>query len=215
MSRKLIVVVPAVVAMGAGVLSLMVAASSPRPLISPAAPVRLGLPPQTGPPPPRLQVSWHYAEITIDLGWLGGLRSRNLVIPFWALFALFSICLTVVLLRVPLWWYRRHKLVMATLSFWVSVFTIFCTLNAIPHVVGARLNLFRMLRQLLGSEGVALALVLALPLGASYAVARTVFSTLGRPSGVTTGFCQTCGYDLTGNASGVCPECGAEVARHD
>jgi hypothetical protein len=25
------------------------------------------------------------------------------------------------------------------------------------------------------------------------------------------GHCQTCGYDLTGNQSGVCPECGALV----
>jgi hypothetical protein len=25
------------------------------------------------------------------------------------------------------------------------------------------------------------------------------------------GHCQTCGYDLTGNESGVCPECGSEV----
>jgi hypothetical protein len=35
------------------------------------------------------------------------------------------------------------------------------------------------------------------------------------------GHCQTCGYDLTGNTSGVCPECGelvtassAEEVRH-
>ena len=26
------------------------------------------------------------------------------------------------------------------------------------------------------------------------------------------GLCVTCGYDLTGNVSGVCPECGAAVA---
>jgi hypothetical protein len=30
----------------------------------------------------------------------------------------------------------------------------------------------------------------------------------GRP-----GVCARCSYDLTGNVSGVCPECGAEVAR--
>ncbi|MBN1344072.1 MAG: hypothetical protein JXQ73_15410 [Phycisphaerae bacterium] len=27
------------------------------------------------------------------------------------------------------------------------------------------------------------------------------------------GHCQRCGYDLTGNTSSVCPECGAEAAR--
>ena len=27
------------------------------------------------------------------------------------------------------------------------------------------------------------------------------------------GFCQTCAYDLTGNESGVCPECGEAVSE--
>jgi hypothetical protein len=27
------------------------------------------------------------------------------------------------------------------------------------------------------------------------------------------GHCQCCGYNLTGNVSGVCPECGAEIER--
>ena len=27
------------------------------------------------------------------------------------------------------------------------------------------------------------------------------------------GHCQRCGYDLTGNVSGVCPECGSEVKQ--
>jgi hypothetical protein len=26
------------------------------------------------------------------------------------------------------------------------------------------------------------------------------------------GHCQRCGYDLTGNTSGVCPECGAQIS---
>ncbi len=28
---------------------------------------------------------------------------------------------------------------------------------------------------------------------------------------VPSGHCRECGYDLTGNVSGVCPECGVEV----
>ncbi len=28
------------------------------------------------------------------------------------------------------------------------------------------------------------------------------------------GLCGTCGYNLTGNASGMCPECGEKLARH-
>jgi predicted RNA-binding Zn-ribbon protein involved in translation (DUF1610 family) len=27
------------------------------------------------------------------------------------------------------------------------------------------------------------------------------------------GFCQECGYNLTGNVSGVCPECGTKIER--
>lgn len=30
---------------------------------------------------------------------------------------------------------------------------------------------------------------------------------------VRLGLCLSCGYDLTGNESGVCPECGTEVGR--
>jgi hypothetical protein len=26
-------------------------------------------------------------------------------------------------------------------------------------------------------------------------------------------FCSTCRYDLTGNVSGICPECGTEIVR--
>ena len=29
------------------------------------------------------------------------------------------------------------------------------------------------------------------------------------------GHCQSCGYDLTGNVSGVCPECGTEIERDE
>ena len=29
------------------------------------------------------------------------------------------------------------------------------------------------------------------------------------------GHCQTCGYDLTGNVSGQCPECGEGMSRRD
>jgi hypothetical protein len=28
------------------------------------------------------------------------------------------------------------------------------------------------------------------------------------------GFCQCCGYDLTGNVSGRCPECGIKINLH-
>lgn len=29
------------------------------------------------------------------------------------------------------------------------------------------------------------------------------------------GFCVHCDYDLTGNETGVCPECGEKIAHHE
>ncbi len=29
----------------------------------------------------------------------------------------------------------------------------------------------------------------------------------------TTGHCLSCGYDFTGNTSGICPECGVRIGR--
>jgi hypothetical protein len=49
----------------------------------------------------------------------------------------------------------------------------------------------------------ALVVVLLVPLVARLAYALRTRRTLGH--------CQSCGYDLTANASGRCPECGAEV----
>lgn len=43
--------------------------------------------------------------------------------------------------------------------------------------------------------------------------ARSFRLTPGGDDGYPPGHCQTCGYDLTGNLSGVCPECGTEVEK--
>ena len=29
------------------------------------------------------------------------------------------------------------------------------------------------------------------------------------------GYCDSCGYDLTGNVSGICPECGRRVSNQE
>jgi len=36
---------------------------------------------------------------------------------------------------------------------------------------------------------------------------------LVRRQPLAAGHCQTCGYNLTGNVSGVCPECGETMAE--
>jgi len=33
------------------------------------------------------------------------------------------------------------------------------------------------------------------------------------PSGRRPGLCEKCDYDLTGNESGICPECGTPIAH--
>ena len=38
-----------------------------------------------------------------------------------------------------------------------------------------------------------------------------LFRRLSRARTRREGFCLTCGYNLTGNVSGVCPECGAPI----
>lgn len=47
----------------------------------------------------------------------------------------------------------------------------------------------------------------AAALSASVALLRS----LVRKREIPTGYCQECGYNLTGNVSGVCPECGEKI----
>lgn len=39
-----------------------------------------------------------------------------------------------------------------------------------------------------------------------------LLAMLPKPDRVAAGHCETCGYDLTGNQSGVCPECGNDLS---
>ena len=53
-------------------------------------------------------------------------------------------------------------------------------------------------------------LLLVLPAGAGWAVYQAVRS---RSASRGLSRCPRCGYDLTGNVSGVCPECGGGISR--
>ncbi|MBN2562781.1 MAG: hypothetical protein JXQ75_17800 [Phycisphaerae bacterium] len=46
-------------------------------------------------------------------------------------------------------------------------------------------------------------------LGTVLATSFLLWRDRSRPS---PGRCQECGYDLTGNTSGICPECGTPIA---
>ncbi|GMU32364.1 MAG: hypothetical protein AMXMBFR20_02360 [Planctomycetia bacterium] len=43
--------------------------------------------------------------------------------------------------------------------------------------------------------------------------AGSMFALWKVPRGFPDGHCQSCGYNLTGNQSGICPECGTTTAR--
>lgn len=61
------------------------------------------------------------------------------------------------------------------------------------------------------SETPELITLILVPLVTGYASGR-VFLRWTRPP-KKTGHCGNCGYNLQGNVSGVCPECGARLAR--
>ncbi|HWL93928.1 MAG TPA: hypothetical protein VNT79_10370 [Phycisphaerae bacterium] len=69
-------------------------------------------------------------------------------------------------------------------------------------------------RQFALSEGVTLSAALAIWLGLSYCIARIAFA-LTRWSQIRIFGdhrpCEKCGYDLMGNISGICPECGGSI----
>ena len=63
-----------------------------------------------------------------------------------------------------------------------------------------------------GSETAALGLLLLICAIVAYGLGRLVFTRLRwRVLWTATPFCDGCDYDLTGNVSGVCPECGRKV----
>lgn len=56
------------------------------------------------------------------------------------------------------------------------------------------------------AAGVTISLMLLLPVWAAYRFDQW------RKRASQPGVCRKCGYDLTGNVSGVCPECGEKVS---
>ncbi len=56
-------------------------------------------------------------------------------------------------------------------------------------------------------------LLTAVALAIPYVVARLLYARLTWKLADAPGHCRRCGYDLTKNESGVCPECGVEIVR--
>jgi hypothetical protein len=67
---------------------------------------------------------------------------------------------------------------------------------------------FRCVRRSLASD-------LSLPLWILALAAAAIFAATFSRSKPAPGHCRKCGYDLTGNVSGRCPECGESAPRRD
>ncbi len=96
------------------------------------------------------------------------------------------------------------------LSRWVAVLLSFIAFVVVFEVVAIIPLMY--LSYVLGEEMAAvLSCILSLPL--AYYVARKFYNAIRwkRCQGLTKE-CQNCSYNLTGNVSGICPECGTPVA---
>lgn len=93
----------------------------------------------------------------------------------------------------------------------------FAGLKLLP--VAAGISVLEFLQQLNGLfawiAGVLIGLIFSLP----FIVAAVLLGRTGdrcyRLALAEHGICPICAYDLTGNASGVCPECGTSIRRPD
>ena len=59
--------------------------------------------------------------------------------------------------------------------------------------------------------GIGLGVMAAILIIVACVLSQVIYFCL-RKCKVTPGFCQGCGYNLTGNTSGICPECGERVS---
>ena len=63
----------------------------------------------------------------------------------------------------------------------------------------------------IGSEMVALCILFIVPMLIAYFLSRAVFMLIAFRLTLVRGRCRECLYDLAGNVSGVCPECGTRI----
>ena len=93
----------------------------------------------------------------------------------------------------------------AFLASWVGLLMVASVLYE-QHEVFAGLSLIYS-----GMFSLMFALPVVLIVGIPFFLRRHRRRKLRFPSG----HCQTCGYDLTGNVSGICPECGKAIVEED
>ena len=96
---------------------------------------------------------------------------------------------------------RIGRAVLEALTVSLGVFTAICIWVALSGSVGASGNL---------SVGAAVAVLYVVVRLVGLAGVRFLFVTVVMQDDNS---CSLCGYNLTGNESGVCPECGAKIER--
>jgi hypothetical protein len=89
------------------------------------------------------------------------------------------------------------------------------TLLLAPYILNALGRLFPALHPVDGEVGMYVWLVLAFAVGLTVAWVtwKRTWKRGEAADRQERGLCTRCGYDLTGNESGVCPECGTAIQR--
>ena len=101
----------------------------------------------------------------------------------------------------------NRKLIAGVLFVAAAVGAVFCAANAVDWTLYAR-GVRLSPRRGAWDFGFALAAVGCLAVSIGSAI---YLRACGRPARHGFGDCQFCGYDLTGNESGRCPECGGRI----
>ncbi|HOB73487.1 MAG TPA: SdpI family protein [Phycisphaerae bacterium] len=95
-------------------------------------------------------------------------------------------------------WYRINRLAAIWTIVYLAIAGMVCAGLILHGITGPQLGWFGA-AALLGLVPVMLVLII-----------YTEANFAGKPAGKP---CETCGYNLTGNVSGTCPECGSPISR--
>lgn len=98
------------------------------------------------------------------------------------------------------------------------IYLVYGTLASWPLIAQYTSRGWRLGRNTTDTEMLRMAMVISAYVVGLSLVCRFAARLSGRWSGYSkfpAGHCQTCGYDLTGNVSGRCPECGRAIERFD
>ena len=82
--------------------------------------------------------------------------------------------------------------------------------HTVVSVAGYGLVVFGLVRFISNSDAIVFSLITSIPFASTVVTGLTIRACFRLISKLHADTCRECGYDLTGNESGVCPECGHE-----